>query len=118
MALFRQHPRHPASRGVRAALRRSEAGFTAIEVLIGALVNGVSMTKMRAASDFSKARFYVDIAARSFRVEVWQKTAPPQWVQEGGTTWLSQNDNFSFGNAGAPPPDAVNPIAQATACLD
>jgi prepilin-type N-terminal cleavage/methylation domain-containing protein len=29
-------------------------------------------------------------------VEVWQKTAPQQWVPEGGTTWLSQNDNFSL----------------------
>jgi len=147
MTLFRHDSHCPAARSVRAATPRSDGGFTAIEVLIvalvlsvlaamaipftsntlalfrvggdsRALVNGVSMSKMRAASDFTKARFYVDIAARSFRVEVWQKTAPQQWVQEGGTTWLSQNDNFSFGNAGTPPPDAVNPIAQAAACLD
>ena len=91
---------------------RTDDGFTAVEVLIvalilsvvaamavpftsntlalfrvggdsRALVNGVSMTKMRAASDFSRARFYVDLAARSFRVEVWSKTAPQQWVQRG-----------------------------------
>ncbi len=83
-----------------------------------ALVNGVSMAKMRAASEFSLARFYVDLSARSFRVEVWQKTAPQQWVQEGGVTYLSQSVNFSFGQAAASPPDAVSPIAQAPPCLD
>jgi len=136
---------HFSTTGVAGA--RTDHGFTAIEVLIvalvmtvvaamaipftsntlalfrvggdsRALVNGVGMTKMRAASDFSRARFYVDLAARSFRVEVWQKTAPQQWVPEGGTTWLSQNDNFSFANAATPPPDAVAPIAQALPCLD
>ena len=147
MTPFRHDPSRQATRPDRAAAGRSDAGFTAVEVLIvalvmtvlaalaipftsntlalfrvggdaRALVNGVSMSKMRAASDFSRARFYVDLAARSFRVEVWQKTAPQQWIQEGGITWLSQNDNFSFGNAGAPPPDAVAPIAQAPPCLD
>lgn len=83
-----------------------------------ALVNGVSMAKMRAASEFSLARFYVDLSARSFRVEVWQKTAPQQWVQEGGITYLSQNVNFGFGQAAVAPLDAVSPIAQAPACLD
>ena len=147
MTLFRQHPCRLAFRSPRVAAVPSDAGFTAVEVLIvavilslvaamaipftsntlalfrvggdsRALVNGVSMTKMRAASDFTRARFYVDLAARSFRVEVWQKTAPAQWVQEGGTTWLSQNDNFSFGSAAVAPTDAVSPIAQAPPCLD
>lgn len=146
MTLFRRDPvivprRPPAPSGAR-----SDSGFTAVEVLVvaliislaaamaipftsntlalfrvggdsRALVNGVSMSKMRAASDFSRARFFVDLAARSFRVETWQKTAPAQWVEEGGRTWLQQNVNFNTGG-NVPPPDAVNPISQAPPCLD
>ena len=117
---------HFSTTGVAGA--RTDHGFTAIEVLIVALVMTVvaamaipftsnTLALFRVGGD-SRARFYVDLAARSFRVEVWQKTAPQQWVQEGGTTWLSQNDNFSFANAATPPPDAVAPIAQALPCLD
>ena len=49
------------------------------------LTNAVSLAKLRAASDFSQSRLYVDRDARSYHVEVWAKTAvPPDWVTEGG----------------------------------
>ena len=82
------------------------------------IVNGVSLAKMRAASDFTDARLYVDLAARSYRVEKWQKTAPQQWVLDGSASSLSQNDNFGFGQAGAAPPNAVSPISEAPQCKD
>jgi prepilin-type N-terminal cleavage/methylation domain-containing protein len=82
-----------------------------------ALVNGVSLAKMRAASDFAYARFYVDIGARSYKVQTWNK-ATNQWVDEGGTTTLSTFDNFGFGSAAVAPTDAPSPIAQPPACLN
>lgn len=82
------------------------------------LRNGVSMTKMRAASDFTLARFYVNLAGGTHHVEIWQKVGPPGWVAEGGTTYLSSNDSFGFGGAAVPPPDAPAPIGQAPPCLD
>jgi len=48
------------------------------------LTNAVSLAKLRAASDFSQSRLYVDRDARSYHVEVWAKTAvPPRSVLIG-----------------------------------
>jgi prepilin-type N-terminal cleavage/methylation domain-containing protein len=82
-----------------------------------AIVNGVSVTKMRAAATFSQARLYVDLAARSSRIEVLQKGATPAWIAEAGTTVLSIHDNFGFSPAGTAPPNTQTTIAQAPACL-
>ncbi len=79
--------------------------------------SAMSLTKLRAASDFTRARVYVDLAARSFRVETWQKTAAT-WTTIGGTTNLSTSDTFGFGVIGTPPPNSQNVIAQAPVCLD
>lgn len=82
------------------------------------LTNAVSLAKLRAASDFSQSRLYVDRDARSYHVEVWSKTAvPPDWVTEGGVTSLSSSDIFSFSVVGAPPPNTQAAITQAPACL-
>ena len=83
-----------------------------------ALSNAVSLAKLRAASDFSQSRLYVDRDARSYHVEVWSKTAvPPDWVTEGGLTSLSTSDIFSFGVVGAAPPNTQAAIAQAPPCV-
>src|SRR5947209_5429774 len=52
------------------------------------ILNAVSLTKLRAASDFSKARLYVDKTTRAFHIETWDKTNNA-WVTEGGSTYLS-----------------------------
>ena len=82
-----------------------------------ALVNGISLAKMRAASDFAYARFYADLGARTYKVQTWSK-ATNSWVDEGGLSILSTQDNFGFGAAAVAPPDAPSPIAMAPACLD
>jgi prepilin-type N-terminal cleavage/methylation domain-containing protein len=82
------------------------------------LTNAVSLAKLRAASDFSQARLYVDRDDRSFHVEIWSKTAvPPDWVMEGGVTSLSSSDIFSFNVVGTAPPNTQNAISQAPPCL-
>lgn len=77
----------------------------------------ISLTKLRAASDFTRARLYVDINARSFRVETWQKTAAT-WTSIGGTTNLSANDVFGFGAVTAQPTNTQAALSQAPSCLD
>ena len=80
------------------------------------LTNAVSLAKMRAASDFSKARLFVDLSGKSFHVETWQKTGTPAWVAEGGFASLSTNGSFGYGAVSAPPPNTQTTIDQAGAC--
>ena len=139
---------------------RSDAGFTAVEMLttaafvcvlaalatplmgnlLGAyrlsgdargLSNSVAVAKMRAASLFSQTRVYVDISARTFRLETWNKTGTPGWVTDGlssatssgenlgfGETGLSTGVNFGFGSVAAAPPNTQGTIGQAALCRE
>jgi Tfp pilus assembly protein FimT len=80
------------------------------------IVNAVSLAKMRAAAKFTLARVYVDLAARTHRIEFLQTGVTPVWVPDGGSTALSLNDTFGFDPAMAPPPNTQVAIAQAPAC--
>jgi len=80
------------------------------------LTNAVSLAKLRAASDFSQARVFVDLAGKSYHVETWNKTGAA-WVTEGGTTTLASTDSFSFGVVGTAPPNSQAVIGQASACV-
>jgi hypothetical protein len=82
-----------------------------------ALSNAVSLAKLRAASSFSQARAVVNLTARSYHVETWQK-APPAWVTEGGIRTLSSGVTFGFGVVGTAPPFSQAAIVQAAACVD
>jgi prepilin-type N-terminal cleavage/methylation domain-containing protein len=82
------------------------------------LTNAVSLAKLRAASDFTQTRLYVDRDDRSFHVDVWSKTAvPPDWVTEGGVTSLASGDTFGFSVVGAAPVNTQNPFGQAPPCV-
>jgi prepilin-type N-terminal cleavage/methylation domain-containing protein len=81
-----------------------------------ALANAVSLAKLRAASTFSQARVFVDLNAKSYHVETWQKT-PPAWLSEGGTRALSPTVTFGFGVVGSAPPFSQAAIRQASACV-
>ncbi len=127
--------------------RASSAGFSAVELLmvmtvmvtvaamavpmmgnmlanarIGGDARGVSnataMAKMRAAAAFSFARLYADLGARTYRVQVWNKTGTPGWVTEGSTQLLSPNVSFGFGSIAAAPPNTQTTIGQAALCRD
>lgn len=79
--------------------------------------NSVSLVKMRAAAKFTRTRLYVDLAARTYRIETYQKS-PVAWVLEGGTTMLSYRVNFGTGSLATPPANTQAAIGQAPACLD
>jgi prepilin-type N-terminal cleavage/methylation domain-containing protein len=80
--------------------------------------NSAAVAKMRAASDFTQTRLYVNLGAKNYHLEVWQKTGTPGWVTEGGTTYLATQDSFSFGSVASAPPNTQSTIGQASTCLD
>lgn len=86
------------------------------------LSNTVALAKMRAASDFTQARLYIDLAS-GYHIETFKKTpAPGSWSVEGGTTPLSGSDTFGFGALASAPPNTQAVITQgvtgSVACKD
>ena len=73
--------------------------------------------KTRAAATFSRARMRANTSARTFQLELWNKTTS-EWDLEGGTQTLPDSVNFGFGSISAPPPNTQASIAQAAACKD
>ena len=79
--------------------------------------NAAAVAKMRAASDFSRARIYIDLTANTHHIERWNKAASA-WQIEGGVTMLSTGVSFSFAPVTVPPPNTQATIGQASQCLD
>lgn len=79
--------------------------------------DSVALAKMSAASQFTRARLFVDLAGGTHRVEIWNKTTPG-WVADGGSTLLSAGERFGFGAITVPPPNSQAAVAQAPQCLN
>jgi prepilin-type N-terminal cleavage/methylation domain-containing protein len=92
-------------------------GFFRLSGDARSISNSVALAKMRAASDFSRVRLYVDLSTNSHHIESWDKVNST-WVVEGGTTYLSSNVQFSWGAVGTPPPNSQGVIGQAPFCTD
>jgi type II secretory pathway pseudopilin PulG len=82
-----------------------------------AVVNLTALAKMRAAARFSRARLYVDLAANSFAVQTWDKTAGA-WMPEGGVMQASSGVTFATGGLAAAPPNTQAAIAMSPPCTD
>jgi len=81
--------------------------------------NAMMLAKMRAAATFTQSRLYVDLSAKTFRIETWQRSAvPPDWKTDGGLTYLSGRDQFGFGSVATPPSFTQVTIGQAPVCFD
>jgi Tfp pilus assembly protein FimT len=80
--------------------------------------NAIALAKTHVASDFTDRRLYVDLGAKTYHVEVWQKTGAAGWVAEGGVTALASQDGFNFGAVSSAPPNTQDTIGQPAACLD
>jgi Tfp pilus assembly protein FimT len=79
--------------------------------------NAIALSKVRAASDFSQVRLYVDLAAKSHHLETWDKVTST-WMPEGGSTFLSNAVSFGYGVVGNAPPNTQGTIGQAPQCKD
>jgi hypothetical protein len=82
------------------------------------LSNHIALAKMRAAADFTRARLYVDLGARDYRIERFQKTGVVGWVLDTPPTSLSYRVNYGTGSLATPPPNTQAAIGQALPCLD
>ena len=80
------------------------------------LSNAVAVAKMRAASDFSQARLYVDLGGKSHHLETYVKTGTPGWVARTGPTYLSSGVSLSYGSLSTPPSYTQATIGQAPVC--
>jgi prepilin-type N-terminal cleavage/methylation domain-containing protein len=80
------------------------------------LANAVAVAKMRASSSFSRARLFVVVSTRSYRIDVLSKTNT--WVAEAPAQTLNSGSTFGFGAVTTPPPNTQGTIAQAPLCLD
>ena len=77
--------------------------------------NLVGLAKMRASSRFTRARVFVDMAANSSVLQVWDKTAGA-WVNDGAPVPTSTGVTFGFGTLGAAPPNTQLAIAMSPPC--
>jgi prepilin-type N-terminal cleavage/methylation domain-containing protein len=82
-----------------------------------ALAYDVALAKMQAASRFTQARLYVDLASNSYRVETWNATSGA-WTSDSDTVRLPSGVRLGYAGLAAPPPDTQSPIGQASVCLD
>jgi prepilin-type N-terminal cleavage/methylation domain-containing protein len=83
------------------------------------ITNALTLTKMRAAAAFTQARVYMDRNAKSYRIQTWHKAnTPPDWVTDGGISYLAGSDQFGFGTVSTAPPDSQATIALAAVCRD
>jgi prepilin-type N-terminal cleavage/methylation domain-containing protein len=81
------------------------------------IANALMLAKMRAAATFTQARLYVDLNAKTFRIETWDRSAAtPDWKMDGGITYLSGSDHFGYGSVATPPAFTQVSIGQAPAC--
>ena len=91
----------------------------------------IAAAKMQAAADFSHARAYADLAANTFHMEAWSKTANcwqtigdvdaagnPRCTIDGTSPVqpLSQGVTFGFAGLAAPPPATQAVLQQAPPC--
>jgi type II secretory pathway pseudopilin PulG len=87
-------------------------------------LNGtIILAKMRAASDFARARVYADLSANTFRIEV-QLNGLTTWTTNGcpnscsGDQPLARGVSFGYGSLATPPPNTQSTLFQAPACID
>ncbi len=81
--------------------------------------NAVALSKMRAASKFSRVRLYVELASNRHRLEVFDKTsAICCWQPESGYTYLSTGTSFGYSPVTTAPPSTQDTISQAAPCVN
>jgi len=91
---------------------------------IRSISNDAALTKTKAGAQFTRARVYIDIGAKSYHRETWVPGALPgtgQWVADNGSEFLPASVSFNFAPVATPPLNtqpAVPGIGQAPPCMD
>jgi prepilin-type N-terminal cleavage/methylation domain-containing protein len=85
------------------------------------LADMVLLAKMRAASNYTRARIYFDTSAQSYHVEIWNKTlhsGAGGWQADSIVIPLSPGNTFGFGSLSTPPSGTQTSVGLAPACTD
>lgn len=80
-----------------------------------AVRNLVGLAKMRASSQFTRARVFVDLSNNSYVLQVWDRTANA-WVNDRAPANTSSGVSFGFGSLGTPPPNTQATIEMSPPC--
>jgi len=83
------------------------------------LADMVLLAKMRAASNYTRARIYFDTSAQSYHVEIWNKTlngGAGGWQVDSVVILLSTGNTFAFGSLASPPSGTQTAIGLAPGC--
>jgi Tfp pilus assembly protein FimT len=103
--------------GMSAPLLANAIAFFRVSGDARSVSNAIAVVKIRAASDFTQARLYADLSAKTHHPETWDKTTGT-WKREGGDTTLSTTVAFGYSGVTNPPPNTQGVIKQALACKD
>lgn len=82
-----------------------------------AVSNLVGLAKMRATSQFSKSRVYVDLISDSYVMQLWDRDAGT-WVDDEAAVTLPSGIEFGFAQVDEPPPNTQDTIGFAAACTN
>jgi len=88
------------------------------------IANAIAVTKMKAAAQFTQARLFVDLTARTYYIQRFTKTATTQcptvgaWCTEAGTNSLASTVSFGYGSFSAAPLNTQTTIQQASSCIN
>jgi len=82
------------------------------------LSSAVAQAKLTSAAKFTQARLFLNMAANTYRIQTWNRTGTPGWVDTNEALFLSDRTQFGFGSATVPPPETQVDLAQAPACRD
>ena len=81
-----------------------------------AVSNLVSLAKMRATSQFSRSRVYVDLNAETYVLQL--RNADLTWSNDGAVTTLPSGIDYGWGVLDEPPPNAQDAIGFAAQCTN
>jgi prepilin-type N-terminal cleavage/methylation domain-containing protein len=127
--------------------KRADSGFSAIELLIVVAIIGsiaaigiplstgiiddiksrgdaqglsaaIAQAKLASAAKFTHARVYVNLTSNLYRVQTWNKTGTPGWVDTSESVFVSDRSQFGYGTVTAPPPNTLPTLSQAPMCRD
>jgi len=67
-----------------------------------AIADLIGLAKLRATSEFSRSRLYVDLAGESYVIQIWDQDAGA-WVDEQAAVELPNGVSFGWGALDEPP---------------
>jgi prepilin-type N-terminal cleavage/methylation domain-containing protein len=109
--------------GVVSAIAVPMIGKTAANYRVAgaarSLSNALAVTKIRAASTFTRTRLYVDLSTNTHHLEILDRSVDPDhWAPEGGTTYMPYSVEFGFSPVSEPPLNTQPSIAQSVKCTE